>query len=562
MYFLLFFIVLLLLAVPLGRYIASIFTGSLSPVTKWLRPAERVIYRLCGIDEHEEMTWKHYAGSFCIFTLFGIVLLFILERIQGGLPFNPQQLSAVRWDTALNAAVSFATNTNWQSYGGETTMAYFTQMAGITVQNFVSAAAGLAACAAFLRGFVRKSCSTIGNFWVDVTRSVVYILLPLAVVWSVLLVSQGVVQTLHGYPHVQTLEGESQVIAVGPAASQVAIKQLGSNGGGFFNANSSHPFENPTPFSGFAELLAILLIPAAMPFAFGALTNRRRAGWVFFYSMALLFCVGFLIAVSAERHGNPLFAGSSIAGNANMEGKEVRFGVTESVLWGQATTATSNGSINAMHDSFLPVTCIPLIFNMAIGGVIFGGVGVGLVGLFFYAILTMFLCGLMIGRTPEFLGKKLEPFEMIMAVTALIGPCIFLLILLAVGVASPLGLAGRGNLGPHGFSEIVYACASAVGNNGSAFAGLNADTVFYNLLTGFGMLAGRFLTILPALAVAGSLARKRTFPTSSATFPVESPMFAVVLCGVIVIVGALTFFPVLVIGPFLEHLLITAGYLF
>ncbi|MFA5394340.1 MAG: potassium-transporting ATPase subunit KdpA [Candidatus Ratteibacteria bacterium] len=562
MYFIIFFIVLLLLAVPLGRYIASVFSGQQPLFMRWLRPVERIIYRLCGIDEGEEMTWKQYAGSFCILTLFGIAFLFILERIQGGLPFNPQHLGAVRWDTALNTAISFATNTNWQSYGGETTMAYFTQMLGLTTPNFVSAAAGIASCIAFLRGFMRKSCSTIGNFWVDVTRSILYILLPLSIICSVVLVSQGVVQTFRGYPRVQTMEGESQVIAVGPAASQVAIKQLGSNGGGFFNANSSHPFENPTPFSGFVELLAILLIPAAMPFAFGALTNRRRAGWVFFCSMALLFCVGFLIAASAEHRGNPLFTGAGIAGNANMEGKEVRFGVTESVLWGQATTVTSNGSVNAMHDSFLPGTSIPLIFNMAIGEVIFGGVGVGLIGIFFYAILTMFLCGLMIGRTPELLGKKLEPLEMVMAVIALIGPCVFLLIMIAVGVASPLGLASRGNLGPHGFTEIVYACASAMGNNGSAFAGLSANTIFYNLLTGFGMLAGRFLTILPALFIAGSLARKRTFPTSSATFPVENPLFIVILCGVIVIVGALTFFPVLVIGPFLEHLQLMSGIMF
>ena len=559
MYLVVWLAVLILTAAPLGRYIARVFAGGTPGPARTLRFLEKAIYRFCGVKKEEEMSWQHYAGAFSLFTLSGIVLLFILQRCQGLLPLNPGRLGSVRWDIALNTAISFATNTNWQSYGGETTMSYLTQMLGMTAQNFISAAAGIAPLAALFRGFTRKNAATVGSFWVDLVRTGVYILLPLSLLWALVLVSQGVVQTFRPSVPMVTLEGRTQNLSVGPVASQIAIKQLGSNGGGFYNANAAHPLENPTPFSNFMELLAILLLPAAMPFAFGYTLKRRRLGTVFFSSMLILFLAGLALITWAEHRGNPALRQAGIIDGSAMEGKEVRFGIMESALWAQATTVTSNGSVNAMHDSFMPISGIPLLFNMAVGEVIFGGVGVGLIGLIFYAILTMFLCGLMIGRTPELLGKKLEPGEMTMSVIALIGPCLVLLLLTTIAMVVPMGLASRSNQGPHGFSEILYAFASAVGNNGSAFAGLKADTVFYNLMTGTGMLAGRFLTIIPGLAVAGSLAGKKTVPQTTATFPVETPLFLIILCGVIVVVGALTFFPAVVIGPFLEHVLLNAG---
>lgn len=558
-YIIAFLTVLLLLAVPLGKYMAAVYSGSRTFFTPLAGPLETFFYRLCGINKEEEMPWRKYTVAFLLFNGIGLVVLFLLQMIQGRLPLNPQGFGPVRWDTAINTAISFVTNTNWQSYGGETTMSYFTQMVGLTVQNFVSAAAGMAVCLPLIRAFIYKSKHTVGNFWVDMIRSVVYILLPLSLIMAVFLVSQGVVQSFAPYVKAQTLSGGEQTIAVGPAASQVAIKELGSNGGGFFNANSAHPFENPTPLSNIVEMLAILLIPAALPFTFGAMINNRRQGWTIFAAMLLLFLLGLGCVLWAEWGGNPLLTRLGIPEGINMEGKEVRFGVGSSVLWGQSTTVTSNGSVNSMHDSMMSVTGLVYMFNMAIGEVIFGGVGVGLIGMIMYAVLAMFLAGLMIGRTPEFLGKKLEAREMIMAVVVVVAPAIASLIFAGVAAATPAGLSSISNPGPHGFSEILYAFFSAAGNNGSAFAGLNANTPFYNLTTGFVMLIGRFLTILPALAIAGSLASKKIVPASSATFPTASPLFIALLAGVVLIVGALTFFPALVLGPLLEHLLMLSG---
>lgn len=559
LYILLFLALLVLLAIPLGNYMAAVYSGRPTFLSPLIRPLERGLYRICGIDENEEMSWKTYALAFLFFNAIGVVVLFALQLVQGWLPLNPQRLGSVRWDTALNTAISFMTNTNWQAYGGETTMSYFTQMAGLTVQNVLSAAVGIAVLLPLIRGFTNKLKNSVGNFWVDTTRVILYVLLPMAIIWAMVLASQGVVQTLKPYAKAQTLEGAEQVIAVGPAASQIAIKQLGSNGGGFFNANSAHPFENPTPLSNFLEILAILLVPVALPLTFGIMINNRRQGWTIFAAMMFLFLIGLSVAMWAEWSGNPLLAKMGVAGGANMEGKEVRFGVTPSVLWGESTTVTSNGSVNAMHDSMMPLSGLVYMFNMAIGEVVFGGVGVGLIGMLMYAILAIFLAGLMIGRTPEFLGKKLEAREMIMAVTAVIAPAIAMLVFSGIAVSTPVGLSSLNNAGPHGLSEILYAFFSAGGNNGSAFAGLNANTPFYNLTLGFVMLVGRFMTILPALVIAGSLALKKTVPPSSATFPTASPLFAGMLAAVVLIVGALTFFPGLVLGPVLEHLLIATG---
>jgi K+-transporting ATPase ATPase A chain len=494
-----------------------------------------------------------------IFNVLGLMAVFMLQELQGFLPLNPQGLGPVRWDTALNTAVSFTTNTNWQSYSGEQTLTYLTQMLGLTVQNFLSAAVGLAAAMAVIRGFTRKNADEIGNFWVDLTRSVLYLLLPLAIVWALIFASQGVVQTLGPYVISHGLEGAEQAIALGPTASQDAIKFLGTNGGGFFNANSAHPFENPTPLTDFLQVLGMLLIPASLPFAFGSLIKNHPQGKAIFASMLVLYIMGLGVGLWAETSGNPLLEKLGVAGGVNMEGKETRFGVVPSLLFAQSTTVTSCGGVDSMHDSMMPLAGLVLIFNMAIGEVIFGGVGVGLIGIFFYAIMTMFLAGLMIGRTPELFGKKLEPFEMIMAVIGLLASSVTVLILAAIAIVLPLGLSSLNNAGPHGLSEILYAFASACGNNGSAFAGLSANTVFYNLATALGMLVGRFATILPALALAGSLAQKKIVPASTATLPAASPLFVIMLVGTVIIVGALTFFPVFVLGPILEHLLMQAG---
>ena len=558
-YVVLLLVVLMVLAEPTGRYIANVFSGNRTLLSPLLQPVERGLYRICNVDELGEMSWKSYATALLIFNALGLIAVYGLQEVQHLLPLNPQAMGPVRWDTALNTAVSFATNTNWQSYSGEQTMSYLTQMLGLTVQNFLSAAVGIAAAMAVIRCFIRKNTATIGNFWVDLTRSVLYLLLPLAVIWALIFASQGVVQTLGPYVNAQTLDSGMQTIAVGPTASQDSIKFLGTNGGGFFNANSAHPFENPTPLTDFLQVLGMLLIAASLPFALGHIINNPKQGRAIFAAMLVLYLMGLSVALWSETRGNPLLEKMGIAGGVNMEGKETRFGVVPSVLFAQSTTVTSCGGVDSMHDSMTPLAGLVFLFNMAIGEVIFGGVGVGLIGMLFYAIMTMFLAGLMIGRTPEIFGKKLEPFEMIMAVIGMLGPAVMVLILAGVAIILPTGLSSLNNAGPHGLSEILYAFASACGNNGSAFAGLNANTVFYNLATALGMIVGRFATILPALAIAGSLAQKRIVPTSVATLPIASPLFVIMLAGTVIIVGALTFFPVFVLGPILEQLLMQAG---
>jgi K+-transporting ATPase ATPase A chain len=553
---------LLVLAVPLGRYISRVFNGESTLMTPIIRPLERGLYRLCGQDESIEMSWKTYSLSLLVFNLLGLAAVFLLQELQGWLPLNPEGFGPLRWDTALNTAISFTTNTNWQAYSGEQTMSYLTQMLGLTVQNFLSAAVGISAAIAIMRGFTRKNVDAIGNFWSDLIRSVLYLLLPLAIIWALIFASQGMVQTLSPYIGAQTPEGSLQIIAVGPTATQVAIKFLGTNGGGFFNANSAHPFENPTPLTDFLQVLGMLLIAASLPFAFGSMIKDHKLGLAIFASMLVLYLVGLGFALFAETQGNPQFENQGVTGGVNMEGKEERFSIVPSVVFAQSTTVTSDGGVDSMHDSMLPLTGLVLLFNMAIGEVIFGGVGVGFLGIIFYAIITMFLAGLMIGRTPELFGKKLELFEMKMAVIGLLAPAVMVLIMAALASVLPAGLSSLNNAGPHGLSEILYAFASACGNNGSAFAGLNANTVFYNMATALGMLVGRFATILPALAIAGSMAQKKIVPVSGATFPVASPIFVLMLVGTIIVVGALTFFPVFVLAPILENLLMYAGMTF
>lgn len=557
----LFLAFLTIIALVLGEYIAKVFKGETTILSFILRPIEKLLYKLFSIDETTEMDWKTYAFSLIILSVLGIIGLFALQELQHLLPLNPQNLSAVRWDTAINTAVSFVTNTNWQAYAGENTMSYLTQMLGLTVQNFVSAAVGIAVAIAFLRAFTKKETATIGNFWVDLTRSIVYILLPLSILYSIVFVSQGTIQNLNHYTKVQTLQGQEQIIAQGPVASQEAIKILGTNGGGFFNANSAHPYENPNPATDYMQILGLLIISAALPFTFGVLINNRKQGWAIFAAMAILYLIGLAVALWSEFHGNPFLSKLGIEHGLNMEGKEVRFGILNSLLFGQSTTVTSCGAVNSMHDSFMPLTGLVLMFNMMVGEVIFGGVGSGLVGMILYAILTMFLVGLMIGRTPEIFGKKLEPYEMIMAVIALILPSVVQLIFGAIAATHGFGLSSLNNVGSHGLSEIIYAFASGAGNNGSAFAGLNANTPFYNLSIAFAMLVGRFGTLIPSLAIAGSLIQKRFVP-DEAKFPTASPLFVVMLVSVVIVVGALTFFPVMVLGPILEKLLMSAGGLF
>lgn len=554
MFIFLFLLLTIVLSISIGRYMSKVFEGQRTFMTPLISPIERSIYRLIQVDEKEEMNWKKYAYSLIVFNLISIAFLFLLQLLQGVLPLNPQGLSGVRWDTALNTAISFVTNTNWQSYAGETTMSYLTQMLGLAVQNFVSAAVGIATILVFIRGFTRKNTDNLGNFWVDMTRPVLYILLPLSIILSIILVSQGVVQTFDPYATVQTLEGSIQTIPLGPGASQVAIKMLGSNGGGFFNANSAHPFENPNSITNFFETLSILLLPMSLVFAFGYMVRNFKQGVAIFSVMMILLLMGLGVALWSESQTNPLMQKLGIS-DGNLEGKEIRFGVAESVLWGVATTAVSNGGVNSMHDSTMPLTGLVYLFNMGTGEVIFGGPGVGLAGMLFYVILTMFIAGLMIGRTPEFLGKKLGPDEMKMALVPLILPPAAILIFSAIALSIPEGLAGINNPGSHGLSEILYAYFSALANNGSAFAGLSANTVFYNLTTGLGILIGRFATIIPAIAIAGSLSQKGKVPVNSASFPTTGPLFVIMVTAVIIIIGALTYFPIFALGPGLEHLL-------
>jgi K+-transporting ATPase ATPase A chain len=552
---------------------------------------ECLIYRLCRINPAEDMTWKTYAVGMLLFNAAGMFVLYALQRLQGLLPLNPAGLPMVGPDLAFNTAASFASNTNWQSYGGEITLSYLTQMLGLTVQNFASAATGMAILVALIRGLVRRNAQTIGNFWVDLTRSTLYILLPLSLVWSLILVSQGVVQTFSEYtaawliqpvtydkpvvnadgqpvqdeqgkPKTDTAKTTVQVLAVGPAASQIAIKQLGTNGGGFFNVNSAHPFENPTPLANFLEMLALLMIPAALCYTFGAMVGDTRQGWTLLAVMTMILVAFLSLALWAEQRGNPFIdllgvdqaAGSSQAGG-NMEGKETRFGIVNSVLWASATTAASNGSVNSMHDSYTPLGGLVPLLLMQFGEVVFGGVGSGLYGMIVFAIIAVFIAGLMVGRTPEYLGKKIEPYEMKMASLLILIMPIIVLGLTAVAVLTEAGTSSRLNPGAHGFSEILYAYTSQGNNNGSAFAGLNANTPFYNITGGFAMLISRFWLAVPTLALAGSLARKKGIPVGPGTLPTHTPLFAALLIGVIIMVGALTFLPALALGPIAEHLI-------
>jgi K+-transporting ATPase ATPase A chain len=557
------------ISVPLGLYMARVFAGERTMLDPVLRPIERTIYRLCGIHPEAEETWVEYAVSMLLFSMIGMVVLYAMERLQYFLPLNPQKFGAVAPDLAFNTAASFTTNTNWQAYGGESTMSYFTQMAGLAFHNFVSAAAGIAVAIAVIRGFVRRGAKTIGNFWVDMTRAILWVLLPISAIGALVLVWQGVPQNFNAYTKVKTVEGASQVIAQGPVASQEVIKELGTNGGGFFNANSAHPFENPTPLTNLLEMLAIFAIAAGLTHTFGKMAGDRRQGWALFAAMGLLFLIGATIAIRSEQRGNPQFtamglpqAASASDSGGNMEGKEVRYGIVSSALWATITTDTSCGAVNAMHDSFTPLGGLIPLLNMQIGEIIFGGVGSGLYGMLVMAVLAVFIEGLMVGRTPEYLGKKIEGREMKLAMLfILIFPAVILLPA-GIAVVTKGGLAGISNPGPHGFSQILYAFTEASANNGSAFGGLSANTPFYNTTLAFVMLFGRFMMKVPVLALAGSLAAKRAVPLSAGTLPTTGAVFVLLLVGVILIVAALTFFPADALGPIVEHLAMMQGKLF
>ncbi len=559
---------LVLMAKPLGGFMANVFEGKRTFLTPLLGPVERGIYRLAGVKAEAETGWKGYALAALLVNLVGFLVVYALQRAQGVLPLNPQGFGAVTPDSAFNTAVSFATNTNWQGYSGETTMSYLTQMLGLAVQNFLSAATGIAVLIALIRGFVRRQAQHIGNFWVDFTRSTLYVLLPLATLLAVILVSQGVVQSFEPYQSVTLVEpiaGETpvteQVVPLGPAASQVAIKQLGTNGGGFFNVNSSHPLENPTPLSNFLQVLAILLIPAALCYTFGRMVGDTRQGWAVLAAMLVIFVPLTLGVTAAEQAGNPRFdtpgidqAASDAQAGGNMEGKETRFGITNSALWAAATTAASNGSVNSMHGSFTPLGGLVPMWLMQLGEVVFGGVGSGLYGMLMFALVAVFIAGLMVGRTPEYLGKKIEAFEVKMAVIVLLIPCLVVLVGTAIASVLPVATASVGNPGPHGFSEILYAFSSAGNNNGSAFASISANTPFYNLVLGISMWVSRYWLMIPVLAIADSLAAKRATAVTAGTLPTHTPLFVTLLVGVVLLIGALTFLPALALGPLVEHL--------
>ena len=565
-------VVLIALAKPLGMFMARVYQSERTFLDPILRPVEKLIYRLCGVRPDEEMNWKVYAIAMLLFNCLGLLVVYALQRLQGFLPLNPQGFGAVSPDSSWNTAVSFATNTNWQGYGGETTMSYLTQMLAMTVQNFVSAATGMAIVIAMIRGLARHTAKTIGNFWVDLTRSVLYILLPLAFVLALVLVSQGVVQTFSQYKTAALLQPTTdangnalteQILAVGPAASQIAIKQLGTNGGGFFNVNSAHPFENPTPLSNFLETLSILLIPAALCYTFGKMVGDTRQGWAILAAMTIIFVALLAVTVWAEQTGNPAIASlgvdikqSNINPSGNMEGKEVRFGIASSALWATATTAASNGSVNSMHDSNMPLGGMIPIWLIHLGEVIYGGVGSGLYGMLAFVIVAVFVAGLMVGRTPEYLGKKIEAYEMKMASLILLIPVFTALVGTAIGVMTAAGKAGVFNPGPHGFSEILYAFSSATGNNGSAFAGLSVNTPFYNTALGITMFFARYWLAIPALAIGGSLALKKKVPSGAGTLATHTPLFILWLIAVVIIVGALGFLPALALGPIVEHIMI------
>jgi K+-transporting ATPase ATPase A chain len=546
--------ILLLVVKPLGAFMARVYSNGGTPLDWLLRPVERLLYRFAGIDSEAEMSWKQYALALLSFNGISFLVLYLVLRLQRLLPLNPEGFGSVGPDTAFNIAASFATNTNWQNYGGETTLSYLTQMVGLTVQNFVSAATGMAVLAALARGIARRGVETIGNFWADLTRSTLYILLPLSVALALALVSQGVVQNLSSYQPATMLESGEQLLPMGPAASQVAIKQLGTNGGGFFNVNSAHPLENPTPLSNFLEMLAILLVPAAICYTFGRMVNDLRQGWALLAAMLLIFVPCVLLTVGLESAPNPALDDGVNQALGNMEGKEVRFGVANSALWGVATTAASNGSVNSMHDSFTPLGGLIPMFLMQLGEVVFGGVGSGLYGMLMFVIFSVFLAGLMVGRTPEYLGKKIEAFEVKMASIAVLIPPAMVLLGAAAAVVTPDGLSGIQDAGPHGLSEVLYAFSSMGNNNGSAFAGYGANTPTTNITGAIAMLFARYWVALPALAIAGSLAKKKVVPAGPGTLPTHSPLFVVFLAAVVIVVGALAFIPALALGPIAEHL--------
>ena len=573
--------VILLLTKPVGVFLFRVFERKKTFLDPVLRPIERLVYRVCGVDESKEMDWKGYGAAMLVFSGASLLLTYVIERTQQWLPWNPQKLTNVAPDLAWNTAASFTTNTNWQSYAPETTMSYFTQMAGLAYHNFISAAVGIALAVAVIRGVSRRESKTIGNFWVDTTRCLLWVLLPLCIAGGLTLVSQGVVQNLKSYTSVSVVEpqvGEkqaadggtskeaqsTQTIAQGPVASQEVIKMIGTNGGGFFNANSAHPFENPTPLSNWFEMLMIFAIPSGLTYTLGRMTGSARHGWAVWSAMASLFLAGVVIAYVAEAHGNPLLKGTNQSATdrqagGNMEGKEVRFGIANSALFTTITTDASCGAVNNAHDSLTPVGGMVPLINIMLGEIVFGGVGSGLYGMIVFVILSVFIAGLMVGRTPEYLGKKIEAFDVKMAVLSILVSSLTILIFAAVAIVTKSGLAGISNPGPHGLSQILYAYTSGTGNNGSAFGGINANTLWFNSTIGIAMLLGRFFTVIPILAIAGNLAAKKHVPESLGTFPVTGPLFTVLLVSVILIVGALTFFPSLSLGPILEHLLMNAG---
>jgi K+-transporting ATPase ATPase A chain len=562
----LFCVVIALIVKPFGGYMTRVFTGERTFLSPVLRPLERAFYELSGVDEKSDQNWLTYAVSMLLFSLVGFASIYALMRFQAMLPFNPAGQSAVEEGLAFNTAMSFNTNTNWQSYVPETTMSYLVQMAGLTVHNFVSAATGIALAIALIRGFTRRSAKGIGNFWVDLTRCTLYVLLPICIVVGLFFVWQGMPQNLGAYTEATTLEGAKQVIAQGPVASQEVIKMLGTNGGGFFNTNSAHPFENPNAITNFVQIVLIFSIGAALTNVFGRMVGDQRQGWAVFAVMGILFLGGVVVAYWAEAAGNPAFAplgidtaASTLQAGGNMEGKEVRFGIANSALFATVTTDASCGAVNSMHDSFTPLGGMVPLFNIQLGEIIVGGVGAGLYGMLLFAILAVFIAGLMVGRTPEYLGKKIEAKEVKMAMLAILILPLSILGFSAIATVAAAGLAGPANAGPHGFSEILYAYTSATGNNGSAFAGISANTMFYNTTIGFAMFIGRFLMIVPMVAIAGSLAAKKIVPASAGTFPTHGPLFVGLVVGVILIVGGLTYFPALALGPLVEQVAMNAG---
>ncbi len=580
----LYLLVILLITKPLGVFMARVFSGERTFLDPLMRPIERFLYRVTRVDEKHEMRWTEYAISMLLFSVVSMVLLYAIERVQLWLPWNPQKWANLAPDLAFNTAASFTTNTNWQNYSGETTMSYFTQMAGLAYHNFMSAATGIALAIAFVRGIARREQETIGNFWVDLTRSILWVLLPVCVLGALFFVSQGAIQNLRPYAKVRLVDPQTvqvtgsdgkttqqrvteQVIPMGPVASQEIIKMYGTNGGGFFNANSAHPYENPTPLTNFIQMILIFAIPAGLTYTLGRMTGSQRHGWAVWGAMAFLFAAGVAFTYTAEARGNPLLHGvdqKTSAGQAggNMEGKEVRFGIADTALFATITTDASCGAVNGVHDSFTPLGgMIPLV-NIMLGEVVFGGVGAGLYGMLVFVILSVFIAGLMVGRTPEYLGKKIEAYDVKMAMLTVLIFCLVILVFTAISVVAPFGTSSVTNPGPHGLSQILYAYASTAANNGSAFAGLNGNTPWYNVSLGFNTLIGRFFMIIPILAIAGNLARKKILPESAGTFPVTTPLFSGLLVTVVLIVGALTFFPALSLGPILEHLLMNAGKVF